>query len=68
MENSTEPQLMSLSSINTNDINNSISNRDLYITRIENTMTAIEDQNLSNDRRYSQLYFLKAKLSGTYMH
>lgn len=65
MENSTEPPLAIATNINTNGVSSSIPNRDAYVARIENTMAAIEDQNLTHDRRYVQLSLLKTRLEGT---
>uniref|UniRef100_A0A915ETT0 Uncharacterized protein n=1 Tax=Ditylenchus dipsaci TaxID=166011 RepID=A0A915ETT0_9BILA len=44
-----------------------INNQELYIARIDNTMAAIEEQNLTSDPRYNQLNVLRSRLTdGSY--
>lgn len=40
-----------------------IPNQETYIAKIENTMAAIQDQDLTQDPRYSQLDILKCRLT-----
>lgn len=47
-----------------NGIATNIPNQEAYIARIENTMAAIEKQNLTHDRRYAELSLLKSRLTG----
>lgn len=42
----------------------SIPNKDVYLAQIDNTIAAIEDQNLTHDARYTQLNILKTRLKG----
>lgn len=41
-------------------------NKARYTTQIDNTISAIEDQNLSHDSRYIQLNLLKNRLKGKF--
>lgn len=41
-----------------------LANQDEYVQRIDNTILAIEDQNLVHDERYAQLKLLKSKIIG----
>lgn len=45
--------------------NTSIPNKDIYLAQIDNTIAAIEDQNLTHDVRYTQLNILKTRLKGS---
>jgi SWI/SNF-related matrix-associated actin-dependent regulator of chromatin subfamily A protein 2/4 len=43
----------------------SIPNQQVYIAKIENTMAAIEEQQLTNDPRYANLGVLRSQLTGS---
>lgn len=44
-----------------------IPNQEAYLAKIDNTMAAIQEQNLTNDPRYYQLNLLKNRLTGNYL-
>ena len=43
---------------------NGLANSEVYIAKVQNTMAVMEDQNLTNDPRYSGLNELKNRLQG----
>lgn len=41
-----------------------IPNQQVYIAKVENTMAAMEEQQLTNDPRYNHLGVLRSQLTG----